>query len=79
MPGEDKKRRIQRSLVRRVLARDGAASYQVKEALARCFAFNVTNRLAGALGFAVPEPPARRKGKDAFKVGAKFLLKREYR
>ncbi len=79
MPGEDKKRRIQRSLVRRILTRESTASYRVEEALARCFAFNVTNRLAGALGFAVPEQPARRRGKDAFKVGAKSLLKREYR
>jgi len=49
----------------------GASSQQIEDALAVCFAFNVTNRLADAFGFFVPSD-------DAFEVGAKYLLKRGY-
>jgi AhpD family alkylhydroperoxidase len=45
---------------------------QIEDALAVCFAFNTTNRLADAFGFHVPGP----KG---FESGAKFLLTRGYR
>lgn len=44
---------------------------QIEDALAVCFAFNTTDRLADAFGFFVPEP----KG---FEAGAKFLLQRGY-
>ena len=57
--------------MRAVLAA-GVTPEQVEDALAVCFAFNVTNRLADAFGFAVPGPAA-------FEAGAKFLLKRGYR
>ena len=50
----------------------GTSKEQIKDALAVCFAFNTTNRLADAFGFFVPGP-------EAFKAGAKFLLKRGYR
>ena len=57
--------------MRAVLAA-GVTPGQVEDALAVSFAFNVTNRLADAFGFAVPEP-------KAFEAGARFLLKRGYR
>jgi uncharacterized peroxidase-related enzyme len=57
--------------MRAVLAA-GVSREQVEDALAVCFAFNVTNRLADAFGFALLEP----KGYEA---GAKFLLARGYR
>ncbi len=44
---------------------------QIEDALAVCFAFNTTDRLADAFGFLVPGP----KG---FEAGAKFLLRRGY-
>ncbi|HET6256036.1 MAG TPA: carboxymuconolactone decarboxylase family protein [Puia sp.] len=56
--------------IRTVMAA-GASQQQIEDALAVCFAFNVTNRLADALGFFVPGP-------DAFDAGAKYLLKRGY-
>lgn len=49
----------------------GVSSQQIEEALAVCFAFNVTNRLADSFGFFVPSD-------DAFEAGAKYLLKRGY-
>jgi uncharacterized peroxidase-related enzyme len=49
----------------------GVTVQQIEDALAVCFAFNVTNRLADAFGFFVPAP-------DAFEAGAKYLLKRGY-
>lgn len=49
----------------------GVSLEQVKDALAVCFAFNVTNRLADAFGFLVPDS-------KAFEAGAKYLLKRGY-
>jgi uncharacterized peroxidase-related enzyme len=56
--------------IRSVLA-TGVSIEQVEDALAVCFAFNVTNRLADAFGFYVPAD-------DAFEAGAKYLLKRGY-
>jgi len=56
--------------MREVLAA-GVSPEQIEDALAVCFAFNTTNRLADAFGFFVPGP-------KAFEAGAKFLLKRGY-
>ena len=50
----------------------GVSREQVEDALAVCAAFNTTNRLADAFGFAVLSP-------EGFEAGAKFLLKRGYR
>jgi hypothetical protein len=50
----------------------GVSREQVEDALAVCFAFNTTNRLADAFGFFVPGP----KG---FESGAKFLRSRGYK
>jgi uncharacterized peroxidase-related enzyme len=45
---------------------------QIRDALAVCFAFNVTDRLADAFGFEVPSTAG-------FEAGAKYLLRRGYR
>ncbi|MEV4622335.1 carboxymuconolactone decarboxylase family protein [Asanoa sp. NPDC049573] len=50
----------------------GATRQQVEDALAVCAAFNITDRLADAFGFAVLSP-------EGFDAGAKYLLKRGYR
>jgi uncharacterized peroxidase-related enzyme len=50
----------------------GVSREQIEDALAVCFAFNVTNRLADAFEFEMLSP----KG---FAAGAKFLLSRGYR
>jgi len=50
----------------------GVSPEQIEDALAVCFAFNTTNRLADAFGFFVP-------GHKDFEAGAKFLLQRGYR
>ena len=50
----------------------GVSCEQIKDALAVCFAFNVTTRLANAFGFALASP-------KAFEVGSKYLLTRGYR
>jgi AhpD family alkylhydroperoxidase len=50
----------------------GASREQIKDALAVCFVFNTTARLANAFGFALPS-------RDAFDAGAKYLLARGYR
>jgi uncharacterized peroxidase-related enzyme len=50
----------------------GVSRQQIEDALAVCFAFNTTDRLADAFGFEVLSP----KG---FEAGAKYLLKRGYR
>ena len=50
----------------------GVSSKQIEDALAVCFAFNTTNRLADAFGFSIPGP-------QGFEAGAKFLLARGYR
>ena len=57
--------------IRPVLAA-GVSRQQVADALAVCAAFNTTNRLADAFGFAVLSP-------EGFDAGAKYLLKRGYR
>jgi uncharacterized peroxidase-related enzyme len=57
--------------IRAVLAA-GVSRQQFEDALAVCFSFNVTGRLADAFGFAVPGP-------KAFEAGAKYLLARGYR
>ncbi|TME55999.1 MAG: alkylhydroperoxidase AhpD family core domain-containing protein [Chloroflexi bacterium] len=57
--------------MRRVLDA-GVSRAQIEDALAVCFAFNTTNRLADAFGFFVPGP----KG---FESGAKYLLSRGYK
>jgi uncharacterized peroxidase-related enzyme len=57
--------------VRAVLSA-GVSGQQIQDALAVCFAFNTTGRLADAFGFEVLSP----KG---FEAGAKYLLKRGYR
>jgi uncharacterized peroxidase-related enzyme len=54
------------------LLADGATAQQVEEALAVCFAFNTTNRVANAFGFEVLSP-------EGFEAGAKYLLTRGYR
>jgi uncharacterized peroxidase-related enzyme len=57
--------------MRSVLAA-GVSREQIEDALAVCFAFNTTDRLADAFGFFVPGP-------KAFEAGAKYLLARGYR
>lgn len=57
--------------IRTVLAA-GASAGQVKDALAVCLAFNITDRLANAFGFDLASP-------DAMNAGARHLLKRGYR
>ncbi|MBO9151537.1 carboxymuconolactone decarboxylase family protein [Chitinophaga sp. GCM10012297] len=62
--------KIDASDIRSVMS-SGVSAEQIEDALAVCFAFNVTNRLADAFGFFVP-------GNKAFDAGAKYLLKRGY-
>jgi uncharacterized peroxidase-related enzyme len=50
----------------------GVSRQQVEDALAICYAFNVTNRLANAFGFEVMTP-------EGFQAGARYLLRRGYR
>jgi hypothetical protein len=50
----------------------GVLFEQIKDALAVCFAFNLTARLANAFGFALASP-------KAFEAGSKYLLTRGYR
>lgn len=57
--------------MRTVLAA-GVSREQIEDALAVCFAFNTTARLADSFGFAVPGPAG-------FAAGAKYLLARGYR
>jgi uncharacterized peroxidase-related enzyme len=56
--------------MRMVLAA-GVSRQQIEDALAVCFAFNTTNRLADAFEFSM-------MGKEGFESGAKFLLSRGY-
>jgi uncharacterized peroxidase-related enzyme len=57
--------------MRTVLAA-GTSREQIEDALAVCFAFSVTGRLADTFGFVDPGP-------EAFEAGAKYLLARGYR
>lgn len=57
--------------VRAVLAA-GATREQIEDALAVCFSFNVTNRLADAFGFSMLDA-------EGFDAGAKVLLSRGYK
>jgi alkylhydroperoxidase family enzyme len=66
-----RERRLGAEDVRAVLSA-GVSRQQVEDALAVCFAFNTTDRLADAFGFAVLSP-------EGFEAGAKYLLKRGYR
>jgi uncharacterized peroxidase-related enzyme len=50
----------------------GASRQQVEDALAVCFAFNTTNRLADAFGFSMLDA-------EGFDAGARYLLDRGYR
>lgn len=56
----------------RVVLAAGVSRQHIEDALAVCFSFNTTDRLADAFGFEVLSP----KG---FEAGAKYLLKRGYR
>jgi uncharacterized peroxidase-related enzyme len=57
--------------IRAVLS-SGVSREQIKDALAVCFAFNITTRLANTFGFALAS-------QEAFDAGAKYLLGRGYR
>lgn len=50
----------------------GVSREQIEDALAVCFAFNITARLANTFGFTLASP-------EAFDAGAKYLLARGYR
>jgi alkylhydroperoxidase family enzyme len=63
--------RIDADDVRDVLA-EGVSVQQIEDALAVCFAFNTTARLANSFDFENPSPAAMR-------AGAQHLLKRGYR
>lgn len=56
----------------RALLDAGVSRGRIEDALAIFVAFDATNRLADAFGFAVPSP-------EAFDTGARFLLRRGYR
>lgn len=56
----------------RAVLSTGVSDQQVEDALAVCFAFNVTDRLANAFAFEV-------LSQERFDAGAKYLLKRGYR
>ena len=50
----------------------GVSRQQVEDALAICYVFNITNRLANAFAFEVLSP-------EGFQAGARYLLRRGYR
>jgi uncharacterized peroxidase-related enzyme len=56
----------------RAVLESGVSRQQVEDALAVCYAFNITNRLANAFGFEVLSA-------QGFQAGAKYLLRRGYR
>lgn len=56
----------------RVALAAGATREQIEDALAVCFSFNVTNRLADAFGFSMLD-------QEGFEAGARMLLSRGYR
>lgn len=55
----------------RAVLETGVSRNQVEDALAICYAFNVTNRLANAFGFELMTP-------EGFQAGARYLLRRGY-
>lgn len=56
----------------RAVLSSGVSREQVKDALAVCFTFNITARLANTFGFTLAS-------REAFEAGAKYLLARGYR
>jgi AhpD family alkylhydroperoxidase len=56
----------------RTVLSSGVSHQQIEDALAVCFAFNITTRLANTFGFALAS-------REAFDAGAKYLLARGYR
>jgi AhpD family alkylhydroperoxidase len=62
---------VDSAVMRDVLAA-GVSPQQIRDALAVCTAFNITDRLADAFGFELLSP-------EGFESGAKYLLKRGYR
>lgn len=56
----------------RTLLSSGVSRKEIEDALAVCFVFNITARLANAFGFALPS-------REALDAGAKYLLARGYR
>jgi uncharacterized peroxidase-related enzyme len=56
----------------RALLCSGVSREQIEDALAVCFAFNITARLANTFGFALAS-------REAYEAGAKYLLARGYR
>lgn len=56
----------------RAVLQSGVSAAQIEDALAVCFAFNVTDRLANAFDFSVAGPAAMH-------AGAQHLLRRGYR
>lgn len=56
----------------RLVLSAGITPEQIEGALAVCAAFNITDRLADAFGFAVLTPAG-------FEAGAEYLLSRGYR
>lgn len=56
----------------RAVLETGVTRQQIEDALAVCYTFNVTNRLANAFGFEIMSP-------EGFEAGAKYLLSRGYR
>ena len=56
----------------RALLSSGVSREQIEDALAVCFAFNITTRLANTFGFTLAS-------REAFEGGAKYLLSRGYR
>lgn len=55
----------------RAVLEAGVSRNQVEDALAICYAFNVTNRLANAFGFELMTA-------EGFQAGARYLLRRGY-
>jgi alkylhydroperoxidase family enzyme len=56
----------------RAVLTEGVSPEQIKDALAVCLTFNITDRLADAFDFSLASP-------EAVNAGARYLLKRGYR